>query len=155
VRGTVCIVDVSQTRCTDQRTTLLARDCSLQNQHTEVPTMSHRPSSIYGSQQSSTLQSRINQKRAELENLRQLRDLSSQLATQMTSLEEKLATLRDGTEAVSEVLKNWSNVLGVLQMVGSQLPEVVTGEGATVEEGTLPGTLVRIPVEQGEEKGTG
>ncbi|KAK5087666.1 DASH complex subunit dad2 [Exophiala xenobiotica] len=117
--------------------------------------MSHRPSSIYGSQQSSALQSRINQKRAELENLRQLRDLSSQLATQMITLEEKLATLRDGTEAVSEVLKNWSNVLGVLQMVGGQLPKVTSAGGGEVEEVTLPGTLVRIPVEQGEEKGAG
>ena len=117
--------------------------------------MSHRASSIYSSHQSSALQSRINQKKAELENLRQLRDLSSQLATQMTTLEEKLATLRDGTEAVSEVLKNWSNVLGVLQMVGSQLPKVVNGDGGRGDEAVLPGTLVRIPVEQGDEQGTG
>jgi len=116
--------------------------------------MSHRPSSLYGPQQSSALQSRINQKKAELENLRQLRDLSSQLATQMATLEAKLATLRDGTEAVSEVLKNWSNVLGVLKMVGSQLPKTSGMEGE-VEGGVLPGTLVRIPVEQVGEKGTG
>lgn len=105
--------------------------------------MSHRPSSIYGSSsQSSALQNRINQKRQELENLKQLRDLSAQLATQMGTLEEKLATLRDGSEAVAEVLKNWSHVLGVLQMVGGQLPKVVG-------EGELPGTLLRIPVGAG------
>lgn len=117
--------------------------------------MSHRPSSIYRSQQFSALQSRINQKKAELENLRQLRDLSSQLAIQMATLEEKLSTLRDGTEAVGEVLKNWTNVLGVLHLVGSQLPKVTGAEGENAQEGMLPGTLIRIPVEQGEEKGTG
>lgn len=49
-------------------------------------------------QQSSALASRIAAKKSELENLKQLRDLSGALATQMSALEEKLATLRDGTE---------------------------------------------------------
>lgn len=61
----------------------------------------------------------------------------------MATLEEKLATLRDGTEAVAEVLKNWSNVLGVLQMVGKELPKVVPREDGQ----ELPGTLVRIPMQ--------
>lgn len=50
------------------------------------------------SQQNPALQARISAKKAELENLRQLRELSGALAGQMTQLEEKLATLRDGTE---------------------------------------------------------
>ena len=74
----------------------------------------------------------------------------------MGTLEEKLATLRDGTEAVSEVLKNWSNVLGVLSMVGKELPKVISPDNEdasgsssrTVKEGTLPGTLVRIPARE-------
>lgn len=122
--------------------------------------MSHRPSSLFASQSSSTsssanlaLQTRINQKRLELENLKQLRDLSAQLATQMSTLEEKLATLRDGTEAVSEVLKNWSNVLGVLSMVGKELPKVVGGDELSASnEGAMPGTLVRIPAQVMDEK---
>ena len=44
------------------------------------------------------LLARINEKKAELENLKQLRDLSAGLAGQMQMLEEKLATLSDGTE---------------------------------------------------------
>lgn len=48
--------------------------------------------------QSPILVARINEKRAELENLKQLRDLSAGLAEQMQTLEEKLATLADGTE---------------------------------------------------------
>jgi len=44
------------------------------------------------------LLARISEKKAELENLKQLRDLSAGLAGQMQMLEEKLATLSDGTE---------------------------------------------------------
>ena len=46
------------------------------------------------------LVARINEKRAELENLKQLRDLSAGLATQMQALQEKLSTLSDGTEGL-------------------------------------------------------
>ena len=56
-----------------------------------------------GSSQSNTgpspvLLARINEKKAELENLKQLRDLSGALAAQMQTLEEKLSTLSNGTE---------------------------------------------------------
>ena len=50
------------------------------------------------STQSSALQQRIDEKRAELENLKQLRDLSAGLAGQMEQLEHKLSTLSSGTE---------------------------------------------------------
>ncbi|KAL8721497.1 MAG: hypothetical protein Q9225_001842 [Loekoesia sp. 1 TL-2023] len=75
--------------------------------------------------QSPMLLARINEKKAELENLKQLRDLSAGLAAQMQTLEEKLSTLSDGTEAVE-------------------------GGDATAisSETTLPQTLVRIPVQQ-------
>lgn len=50
--------------------------------------------------QSPVLLARIAEKKAELENLKQLRDLSAGLAGQMQMLEEKLATLSDGTEGM-------------------------------------------------------
>lgn len=50
--------------------------------------------------QSPVLVVRINEKRAELENLKQLRDLSGGLAVQMQALEDKLSTLADGTEGL-------------------------------------------------------
>lgn len=53
------------------------------------------------SQPSSALSTRIAAKKAELENLRQLRDLSGTLAMQMQALESKVATLKDGTEGGS------------------------------------------------------
>jgi len=69
--------------------------------------------------QSSALAARIASKRQELEDLKQLRDLSANLATQMALLEEKLATLRDGTESVACILANWDNVLRAISMASS------------------------------------
>ena len=54
--------------------------------------------------QSPILLARISEKKAELENLKQLRDLSAGLAGQMKMLEEKLATLSDGTEGTQSLL---------------------------------------------------
>lgn len=84
-----------------------ARQSSSSNAHT-------------ASQQSSAMAARIAAKRTELENLRQLRDLSGTLATQMLALQDKLATLRDGTEAVACVLANWENVLRAISMASSK-----------------------------------
>lgn len=50
--------------------------------------------------QSPALVARIAEKKAELENLKELRDLSAAVATQMEALEQKLSTLSDGTEGI-------------------------------------------------------
>ncbi len=108
------------------------------------PLPSHlRQASTAGGNSASTGQSpillaRINEKKAELENLKQLRDLSAGLAGQMQMLEEKLSTLSDGTEgrrcsgqllritadgeilAVATVLGNWHNVLRAISMASSK-----------------------------------
>lgn len=55
--------------------------------------------------QSPVLLARINEKRAELENLKQLRDLSAGVAEQMQTLEEKLSMLSNGTEGLFQFLK--------------------------------------------------
>lgn len=44
------------------------------------------------------LMARIAEKKVELEDLKQLRDLSGGLAAQMQALEERLSTLSNGTE---------------------------------------------------------
>ncbi|KAK3072391.1 DASH complex subunit dad2 [Teratosphaeriaceae sp. CCFEE 6253] len=98
--------------------------------------------------QSSLLQSRINEKKTELANLRQLRDLSAGLAGQMQQLEERLATLGTGTEAVAAVLGNWNHVLRAIGMASAAIPKPKDGEGE--EEMPLPQTLVRIPIQQAE-----
>ncbi|KAI5278175.1 hypothetical protein KEM52_004776, partial [Ascosphaera acerosa] len=73
-------------------------------------------SAAASSHSSSALAARVEAKRAELQNLQQLRDTSGALAARMQELEQKLATLRDGTEAVACVMANWSSVLGTIQI---------------------------------------
>ncbi|KAH0555632.1 hypothetical protein GP486_006423 [Trichoglossum hirsutum] len=83
--------------------------------------------------QSPALVARINEKKIELENLKQLRDLSAGLAGQMQMLEEKLATLADGTEA---------------KLPKPQDPDDEHEEAKKESEVPLPQTLVRIPAQQ-------
>lgn len=94
------------------------------HRQTTLPSHLSRPSSGFGgsagNSQSSALQARINEKKVELENLRQLRDLSGGLAGQMQQLEEKLSTLSSGTEAVAAVMGNWNNVLRAVYMASGK-----------------------------------
>lgn len=109
-------------------------------------------SSIASAPQSPALLARIEEKKAELENLKELRDLSAAVATQMEALEEKLSTLSDGTEAIAAVVGNWHNVLRAINMASTKLAKTAAGPGPEEEEassstGPLPQTLVRIPTE--------
>lgn len=70
--------------------------------------------------QSPALVARVNEKKAELENLKELRDLSAAMATQMEALAQKLSTLSDGTEAIALVLSNWHNVLRAINMASGK-----------------------------------
>jgi hypothetical protein len=64
------------------------------------PTASHiRSGSLQqGSTQTSVLQTRVEEKRAELASLRELQTLSARVVDQMQMLEDKLSTLADGSE---------------------------------------------------------
>ncbi|KAK9635409.1 DASH complex subunit dad2 [Aspergillus fumigatus] len=107
-------------------------------------------------QQSLALSSRIVSKKAELENLMRLRDLSGAMAMQMQVLETKISTLRD---AMACVLANWDNVLRAISMASTkaavsiskkdQSSSVESGQNLIVEQ-RLPVTLVRIPAEEQE-----
>jgi DASH complex subunit DAD2 len=89
---------------------------------------------------SPALLARINEKKTELANLKELQALSAGLADQMALLEQKLSTLSDGTEgifsckrqitggealtdfvAVATVLANWHNVLRAISMASSKI----------------------------------
>ncbi|PYH88471.1 hypothetical protein BO71DRAFT_136079 [Aspergillus ellipticus CBS 707.79] len=104
-------------------------------------------------QQSSILASRIASKKAELDNLKQLRDMSSALALQMQALENKIGTLKDGTQAVAYVLANWDNVLRAISMASSKAGGLKTStelpsdtESRAMHDNlSMPATLVRIP----------
>ncbi|KAI1328598.1 DASH complex subunit Dad2-domain-containing protein [Xylariaceae sp. FL0255] len=97
--------------------------------------------------QSPALLAQVNEKKAELENLKQLKELSAAVADQMEALQQKLATLSDGTEAIATVMGNWHNVLQAINMASAKIPNP-RGENSTEEiEVPLPQTLVRIPTE--------
>ncbi|PWY66153.1 hypothetical protein BO94DRAFT_561439 [Aspergillus sclerotioniger CBS 115572] len=112
-------------------------------------------------QQSSVLATRIASKRAELDNLRQLCDMSEALASQMKALQDKLVTLKDGTEAVACVLANWDNVLRAISMASTkaasmEYPAEYRSDSTTrkAPDGSpMPATLVRIPVAKQEKPG--
>ncbi|KAK7980132.1 hypothetical protein PG990_002996 [Apiospora arundinis] len=99
--------------------------------------------------QSAALLSRINEKKAELENLKELRELSAAVANEMEALEQKLSTLSDGTEAIATVLNNWHNVLRAINMASAKIPKPSESKETASNEETapLPQTLVRIPTE--------
>ncbi|KAL1304616.1 hypothetical protein AAFC00_003583 [Neodothiora populina] len=106
-------------------------------------------SSSSSNPQSSALQQRINEKRAELDNLQRLRDLSAGLAGQMEQLETKLSSLSDGTEAVAAVLSNWHTVLRAIHMASASMPQPPAERDPEQNADTpaLPQTLVRIPLQ--------
>ncbi|KAK2864987.1 hypothetical protein FQN49_004023 [Arthroderma sp. PD_2] len=126
------------------------------------------PSSVTGSlsssrpgNQSSSLAAHVAAKRAELEDIQQLRDTSSALTTQLEALEAKLATLQDGAEAVACIMANFDSVLKVINMAASGLPQAKNRETSSAvnpqEESakekeapkeSLPVPLVRILLEQ-------
>lgn len=115
-----------------------------------------RPSSglgLGGSQnsQSSALQARIHEKKSELESLRQLRDLSAGLAGQMQQLEEKLATLSDGTEAVAAVMANWGSVLRAVSMASGKWLVVKWGGCSCVDYGLIVGISGYTEAERGRQ----
>ncbi|KAI1397596.1 DASH complex subunit Dad2-domain-containing protein [Hypoxylon fuscum] len=99
--------------------------------------------------QSPALVARVNEKKAELENLKQLQELSAAVANQMEALEQKLTTLSDGTEAIATVVANWHNVLRAINMASAKMPSPRNADEAQPKEDTLPlpQTLVRIPTE--------
>ncbi|OCK83622.1 hypothetical protein K432DRAFT_290656 [Lepidopterella palustris CBS 459.81] len=117
--------------------------------HLRHPSTSNAQSSTG---QSPVLIARINEKKAELANLKELQALSAGLADQMQMLEDKLATLSDGTEAIAAVLSNWHNVLRAINMASMKTPkpkeEDDNAETKPEPEVPLPQTLVRIPTQQ-------
>ncbi|KAI0161403.1 DASH complex subunit Dad2-domain-containing protein [Xylariaceae sp. FL1272] len=100
--------------------------------------------------QSAALIARVNEKKAELDNLKQLRELSAAVADQMEALQQQLATLSDGTEAIATVVGNWHNVIRAINMASVKIPAPRASGQSAAEEAPgvpLPQTLVRIPTE--------
>ncbi|KAI9901646.1 hypothetical protein N3K66_003463 [Trichothecium roseum] len=89
---------------------------------------------------SPALVARIEEKKAELENLRELQQLSAAVASQMEALEKELSTLSDGTQAIAAVVGNWHNVLRAINMASSKLAKTAAPADGS-EKDALPQTL--------------
>ncbi|KAE8136140.1 DASH complex subunit Dad2-domain-containing protein [Aspergillus pseudotamarii] len=138
--------------------TYMSRPTSMRPSMSSTGSSFRQPSTHHAApqQQSSALTARIASKKAELDNLKQLRDMSCALAMQMQVLEEKIGTLKDGTEAVACVLANWDNVLRSISMASKavtvqrpimQNPNPLSKDDKTGDS-PMPATLVRIPADQ-------
>ncbi|KAG4303378.1 hypothetical protein PCANB_000309 [Pneumocystis canis] len=101
---------------------------------------SFAPTSI---QSNSALAAKIREKKCEYESLLQLKDLSTNLVTQMEQLEKKMETLVGGTQVVASVLENWQNVFRIINIASAKLEKKTVSNEENLD---MPETLVRIPV---------
>ncbi|KAK9381247.1 DASH complex subunit Dad2-domain-containing protein [Kockiozyma suomiensis] len=132
---------------------------------TFVPTSSSGPMGGGASQYNSVLQTRIAEKKQELESLQELKELSASFARQMEQLQEKLSTLVDGTEAVALIVSNWDSILRAINMASANV--IAREEAQSRREDLneeeqkqldqrrktqLPEKLVRVRIDKEEEK---
>jgi DASH complex subunit DAD2 len=76
-----------------------------------IPSHIRNPSlSQNAANQSPALLARVNEKKTELANLKELQALSASVADQMQMLEDKLSKLADGTEGAAGMLEPDSHV---------------------------------------------
>lgn len=98
--------------------------------------------------QSTHIQQKIADKRAELENLTEVKNLTGSLTAQLKDLEVKLAAMSDGTESVALVLSNWQNVVRSVSLASLGLLKYSEDDYETGKP--MPETLVRIPLSKDE-----
>ena len=99
---------------------------------------------------SSIIQQRIADKRAELENLSDIKKLTSNLTSQLEQLESKLDYMAEGTESVALVLSTWQNVVRSVSL--ASLGILKYGEKDYEEGCPLPESLVRIRLDKDQEQ---
>ncbi|RLV82749.1 DASH complex subunit [Meyerozyma sp. JA9] len=98
---------------------------------------------------STHIQQKIAEKRAELENLTEIKNLTQNLTSQLKDLETKLSAMSDGTETVALVLSNWQNVVRSVSLASLGLLKY--SEEDYKNGNPMPEPLVRIPLAKEEE----
>lgn len=100
---------------------------------------------------STHIQQKIAEKKAELENLNEIKKFTSILTNQLDELENKLDYMADGTESVALVLSNWQNVVKSVSLASLGLLKYSEKD---YETGTpLPECLVRIKLDKDDNVG--
>ncbi|ONH69641.1 DASH complex subunit DAD2 [Cyberlindnera fabianii] len=98
-----------------------------------------------------SLQQRINEKKRELEQLSQVKQLADTLCSQLEQLETKLDTLADGTEGMNEhtttpISIPYTNYVIKQQHLSLSLSTYAQTDYENTEEPPLPETLVRLRI---------
>lgn len=96
-----------------------------------------------------SLQTRIEEKREELENLQELKKFTGILVTQLEQIEEKFETMADGAESVALVLSNWKSVMNSVSLASLGLLKYSSKDYK--EKVPLPECLVRIKLDKDDE----
>lgn len=95
-----------------------------------------------------SLQQRIDEKKAELTNLIEVKQFTETLKDQLDQLQDKLGDMVDGTESVALVLSTWQNVIRSVSLASLGLYKYSQKD----QEGTpLPETLVRIKLDKDDD----
>ncbi|CUM52473.1 DASH complex subunit DAD2 [Debaryomyces fabryi] len=95
---------------------------------------------------STHIQQKIAEKKAELENLNEIKRFTSILTNQLDELENKLDYMAEGTESVALVLSNWQNVVKSVSLASLGLLKYSEKDYET--GAPLPECLVRIKLDK-------
>lgn len=95
---------------------------------------------------SNSLQSKIEEKREELENLQELKKFTGILVTQLELIEQKFETMADGAESVALVLSNWKSVMNSVSLASLGLLKYSSKDFK--DSVPLPECLVRIKLDK-------
>lgn len=97
-------------------------------------------------QKSRQLQTKIEEKRAELRNLTEIRNYSDMLKNQLVELEDKLDGMVQGSESVALVLSNWQTVMKSVSLASLGLYKYTENDYEDLNP--LPEGLVRINLDK-------
>ncbi|CAG86011.2 DEHA2C06138p [Debaryomyces hansenii CBS767] len=100
---------------------------------------------------STHIQQKIAEKKAELENLNEIKKFTSILTNQLDELENKLDYMAEGTESVALVLSNWQNVVKSVSLASLGLLKYSEKDYET--GAPLPECLVRIKLDKDDNVG--
>ncbi|KAK6465083.1 DASH complex subunit Dad2-domain-containing protein [Scheffersomyces coipomensis] len=98
---------------------------------------------------SNVYQQKIAEKKADLEKLQEFRTLTSELATYLEGIGDRLDHMKDGTESVALILANWQNVVKAISLASLGLLKYSDKDYDT--KTPLPEALVRIKLDKDED----
>ncbi|KAI3404364.2 DAD2 [Candida oxycetoniae] len=103
------------------------------------------------SKSNSAIYQKISEKRANLEKLREFKNLTNDLANELERIGDQLETMKDGTESIASIMKTWQSVIQSINLASIGLLRM--SEDKLSNEMNLPEPLVRINLIERDKKG--